>query len=734
MRNSYILLLTVNLAIHSNSFAIMKHSKSYNKNSKSKPHNKNSKIDLSETLMSELASVVNDTFPDTFLTYTRAILLASDNPSAAQLLPEPNVDLTPYYFSSNPDDNLPNVVGLYTNTLTASSDPNILVLQDQFESKIIWGRQGSDTLIGFDPSGLYPVADGKRRIDIFVGDVSEEQIDSLLSSTPLPSGVQTQWPNTFILGDWREPYYLDNQKDPLGLNQYALIADFNKTKDTIQLHGNSQDYKLVKTSLGTAIFWQNNKNDYDLIGVVAGVDDLNLNGNYFSYKGNTAPEPVLKGAKQIGTAGIDYLFTSTVDAEGNLYVAGATTGSLFGPKLGYTDAWMTKYGSNGNNLWGKQFGTATHDVSSIASDGSNIIAHVWDIASYGSNIYAVGNTSTKQDGNPITIGGNDVYLAKYNSNDGKLVWIKQYGTVTGDESFKVSTDSSGNIYAAGHTLGSLPGQQNHNVGQDPTQIPSTDSFVTKFDSNGNQLWTSEFGTSALDDDWGVATDKYGNVFAGGNTLGNFGGPNAGAYDAWLVKLDQKDGHIDWVRQFGTPTYDFLWNVKTDSTGNVYASGWTRGDLGGKNAGDSDVWLAKYDTNGNQLWIKQFGTSGDDAPYLNGMDVDSKDNIFLAGHTNGNLGGKNAGSYDAWVAKYDKNGNQVWIKQFGTPEYDTSTAVSADSHGNLYVSGFTEGSLGATNAGSFDSWILKLNADNGQIEDFTGNCPYPDPSSCLGNHR
>ena len=202
-----------------------------------------------------------------------------------------------------------------------------------------------------------------------------------------------------------------------------------------------------------------------------------------------------------------------------------------------------------------------------------------------------------------------------------------------------------------------------------------------------------------------------------------GGTNAGSgngsYDPWLVKLDT-DGNQQWVKQFGSPDYDFLWDVKTDSKDNVYATGWTLGDLGGKNAGDYDAWLAKYDTNGNQQWIKQFGTSGDDAPYMNGLDVDSNDNIFVAGYTDSNLGGENAGSYDAWVAKYDSNGNQQWIKQFGTPEYDTATTVRADTYGNLYVSGITEGSLGGINAGSDDSWVVKLDANNGTIENFTGN--------------
>ena len=156
--------------------------------------------------------------------------------------------------------------------------------------------------------------------------------------------------------------------------------------------------------------------------------------------------------------------------------------------------------------WSRQFGTTGSET-------------IWDMASDGSNIYAVGNTSGELDNN-TSQGGTDVFLAKYDS-DGNQQWIKQFGTSTYDEAFSVSTDTSGNIYVGGHTVGGLAGS-NQNVGQNVGAFPSTDSFVAKYDSNGNQQWIKQFGTPVLDDNWGVATDKDGNVYAGGNTKGDFG--------------------------------------------------------------------------------------------------------------------------------------------------------------------------------------------------------------------
>ena len=92
------------------------------------------------------------------------------------------------------------------------------------------------------------------------------------------------------------------------------------------------------------------------------------------------------------------------------------------------------------------------------------------------------------------------------------------------------------------------------------------------------------------------------------------------------------------------------------------------------------------------WIRQFGTSRGDFAY--GLSADGLGNVYIAGDTQGSLGGPNAGWYDAFIAKYDASGNRLWTEQFGTSEYDAFNEVSADGLGNVYVSGQTEGASGA----------------------------------------
>jgi Ca2+-binding RTX toxin-like protein len=83
--------------------------------------------------------------------------------------------------------------------------------------------------------------------------------------------------DTFVLGDTSQVFYSDGKTDTSGLTDYAVIADFNKKKDQIQLKGTATDYVLgaVPTSVGltgTAIYQTVNGSINELIGVVSGVN------------------------------------------------------------------------------------------------------------------------------------------------------------------------------------------------------------------------------------------------------------------------------------------------------------------------------------------------------------------------------------------------------------------------------------------------------------------------------
>ena len=185
---------------------------------------------------------------------------------------------------------------------------------------------------------------------------------------------------------------------------------------------------------------------------------------------------------------------------------------------------------------------------------------------------------------------------------------------------------------------------------------------------------------------------------------------AGSAMAWNEPL--------WVRQLGTETYDAAYGVATDAAGNVYLTGETDGSLDGANRGDRDVWVAKYDAAGHALWKRQLGTA--DIDIAHGVATDAAGNVYVTGDTWGSLGGTNRGDYDAWVAKYDGAGRVLWVRQLGTETSDHAYGVATDTAGNVYLTGWTTGSLGGAKRGRLDAWLAKYDAAGHAVEAGTRN--------------
>lgn len=585
-------------------------------------------------------------------------------------------------------------------------------------SQIVWGRTGNDVLLGYQPI----TADSDQlRVDVLLGDLAIED------------PAFRQWQDTFILGDWVRPYYTNGPSDDLslldpdlitdfisdldftdletaidsfqgladpselltslGLNNLALVADFTPELDAVELYGTADDYELLDIGLGTFILFSE-ETELDPVGFLLGATDLSLTESYFQFRGNTPPPgPVLPQIQQFGSTEYDIPLGISTDPTGNVYVAGGTNGSLAEDNAGLRDNFIAKYDSDGNVLFTQQFGTSDFEtIYGIDTDNQG-------------NFYITGTTAGDLAG-PKQAEELDTFVAKYDS-DGNQTWIRQLGQNVVFNAFNLAVDKeTGDVFISGADL-------------KPTL--EDDTFVIKFDTDGNQQWSTETGVSgflSFDESYGLTVAQDGSVYATGWTSGNLGGPNAGLYDNWLAKYDNATGSTEWIVQYGTPDYEWSWDVRTDSVGDVYTTGWTLGELGGSSAGSFDAYLTKFDDEGNLLWTEQFGTSDDDQAYS--LYIDKNDNIFIGGYTDGSLGGSNDGSFDAWIAKYDQSGNQSWITQFGTSNRDELYGLVADDLGNLYATGVTQGSLGALNAGSFDGWTAKLDAASGALLTFDGS--------------
>ena len=108
-------------------------------------------------------------------------------------------------------------------------------------------------------------------------------------------------------------------------------------------------------------------------------------------------------------------------------------------------------------------------------------------------------------------------------------------------------------------------------------------------------------------------------------------------------------------------------MSADMLGNVFVTGHTDGSLAAQSVGRADVFVSKMDASGGLLWSRQIGTSSGD--FGAGVSADGFGNVYVSGYTEGSLGGPNAGDWDAFVTKYDDLGNQLWIQQLGTTRID-----------------------------------------------------------------
>ena len=265
--------------------------------------------------------------------------------------------------------------------------------------------------------------------------------------------------------------------------------------------------------------------------------------------------------RQLSSRGSDISTDVSIDNNGNSYITGYTDGDLDGTNAGGYDAFIAKYNTHGNLAWTKQLGTSGNDVSNdIATDNSG-------------NSYITGNTDD------TNTGRRNAFIAKYDTN-GNFAWKKQLDSARGSSSKGIATDNSGNSYITGYI----------NDGTNPGDHVS--AFIAKYDTNGDLAWTKQLGSSSTDNSNGVSIDNSGNIYITGYTFGDLDGTNAGDADAF-ISLFNTDGDLLWTEQFGSSSSDFARSISADSLGNIFVAGYTDSNSGDPNWGDRDAFLVKF---------------------------------------------------------------------------------------------------------------------------------------------
>jgi len=203
---------------------------------------------------------------------------------------------------------------------------------------------------------------------------------------------------------------------------------------------------------------------------------------------------------------------------------------------------------------------------------------------------------------------------------------------------------------------------------------------------------------------------------------------ASKLDASKPDLATKDGSTSlggtllWSKQLGGASYDYLYALTIDASGNMTLTGSFQGtaDLGAgpvTSAGGSDVFVASYASSGAHRWSHRFGSAGDEIGY--GVAADASGNVTVVGHFAGGVdfgGGvlTSAGTQDVFIASYDQQGAHRWSRRCGGTSTDRASAVAVDASGNFTVTGLVEGAVnfgGGVRTGSGSSDVFVASYDS-----------------------
>ncbi len=262
-------------------------------------------------------------------------------------------------------------------------------------------------------------------------------------------------------------------------------------------------------------------------------------------------------------------------------------------------------------------------------------------------------------------------------------WSRIWGGIYTHKGYGVAVDSLDNVYIAGST--NIFGEA------DP------DMILVKYDSSGEEQWSRTWeGIVTIYDygaawGYGVAIDSSDNVYLVGKTYNH----EMGDYDMVLVKYNSS-GAEQWNCTWDGGNNEAGYGVAVDSLNNSYLVGYT--DSFG--AGDSDMVLVKYNSDGVEQSSTIWGGSGEDVG--NGVAVDALNNVYLVGNTD-SFG---AGDSDMVLVKYDSSGGEQWYRTWGWIEKDMGQGVAVDSSENVYLAGSTN----YFEANLTDMVLVKYNSD------------------------
>lgn len=394
-------------------------------------------------------------------------------------------------------------------------------------------------------------------------------------------------------------------------------------------------------------------------------------------------------AKGEGGIGNDAANGIAVDDFGNSYITGNLAGlaEFTGTTVqgvGLYDIILVKYNLFGNLTWAKSAGGIGNDQGNVIKykDGFLYIAGSYeDTASFLPN------------GSIISKGEADAFVAKYDL-DGNLVWLNHGGGINFDYASGLDVDDDGNVYICG----TYETSATFDTSVLTTSNLFAESFIAKYNSNGSLVWAK---TTA-----GSTTNLITGIACGNNSLyitGFFGGSfsldastiNSAtpSYDVLLARLDL-DGQLMWLKRAGSTYEDAANAIAANENGTVAIAGYFAGTAYFDNHGVTyldynDVFVANYDSAGNNLWVR--AGKGGQLDVAFALTSDASGNIFSTGmfensiDFDGNVLSGNG--RDIFLNSYDAAGNLRWLSSAGGIQTNCGLGIAVKADEDIALCGY-----------------------------------------------
>ncbi len=413
-----------------------------------------------------------------------------------------------------------------------------------------------------------------------------------------------------------------------------------------------------------------------------------------------AQVPVWSWGKVTTAAGTNRSSNSiAVDNIGNSFITGGFSTPVIIFELdtlinsgtsGTFDIYIVKYDINGNVIWAKNAGNVGNDFGNaitVGTDGS-----IYITGYYSSTITFGTNTLT-------AVGSSDVFILKMDSS-GNVIWVKSAGGVGPEEASGICVDNSNNVFISGNYRNNTMYFETYPL----VNKGYSDIFIARYDSNGNVIWAKDVGGYSDDNSTSVTIDATGNSYLSINYYSQLVTSNsdtvANNNSSMAIIKFNINGNIIWSKTSGYYNSGWLACAKTDQTGNIYLVGYFVGnhvvfgaDTIQNTNTNANIFIVKYDMNGNVIWTKGFGNTGIDHGSF--VTTDSFNNLFIGGFFTGtsivfdsfSLTNTANGSPDIFITKLDSLGNVTWAKSAASQGDDYLNSIGVDILGNIFTTGY-----------------------------------------------